>query len=93
MSKIYVGDTGTEIVLDTGSPIIGASVVQVRARKPSGAIALWVGVVVEVNKIRYTTLVGDINEQGIWKLQAYVATPLWTGLGETLEIKVFPSFE
>lgn len=93
MSKVYVGDTGTEFILDCGSDITTATVLQIRAKKPSGAAVTWPAVIDGTQKVKYVALANDIDEPGRWRLQAYVAMPSWSGHGQTLLVDVFSPWE
>jgi hypothetical protein len=92
MGKIYVGDKGTEIILDTGIDLTTATLVKILAIKPSQTTALWTATVYDTTKIKYTTSQadeGDWTETGTWKLQAYVELPVWKGHGETVQVTVY----
>jgi len=91
MSKVYVGDTGTLIELDTGVSLAGATVLEIKARKPNGAAVTWTATA-SATKVRYTTLAADIDQHGMWLLQASVTLPSGKWLGETAELKVFPVY-
>ena len=41
--------------------------------------------------IKYTTLSGDLNEKGIWQIQAYVVITAGTFYSDVLEFKVYPN--
>ena len=80
--KVYVGDIGTEIVVDTCSDLSTATKVELRVEKPSGAPVTWAGTVFETTKIRHVAVSGDLDEVGEYNLQAYVEMPGWTGSRE-----------
>lgn len=93
MTKIYIGDTGTAIVLDTGQSLAGASSVSIVALKPNGATSVtWVGAVVETTKISFTAPVGTFDQAGEWKLQALVVLPTGSWRGETARLTVYWPF-
>jgi hypothetical protein len=93
MTKTYVGDTGTAIVLDTGQSLAGASSVSILARKPDGATDVtWTGTVVETTKVQFSTLAGTLDMAGEWRLQARVVLPSGTWLGETVGLTVYRPF-
>jgi hypothetical protein len=91
-SKYYVGDVGTEIIVDTCSDITTAVTVSLKVKKPDGTEHTWVGSVYEDTKIRYIVQVGDFDQQGKYRVQAYVEMPGWQGRGDTTYFKVSPSF-
>ena len=92
MSKVYVGDIGTEFVLDCGVAINTATVMEIRIKKPSGAVATWTATLSGTQSVRYVAAANDIDEAGAWKMQAYVDTPDWRGLGETFVLQVHPAY-
>lgn len=92
-SKVYRGDIGTAIILDTRSPIDGATKASIKFKRPQGTSGEWVGGVYEGTKIKYIIEDGDLDTAGIWFLQAYVETPAWKGRGETVRLVVFNDFE
>lgn len=93
MTKVYVGDTGTALVLDTGQSLAGATAVSIEARKPNGTAVSWAGAVFETTKVRYISQAGTFDQAGDWKLQAYVQLPSGTWRGETALLPVFASFK
>ena len=93
MSKVYVGDKGTEIILECGSDISAATVRKIKAKKPDGTTVDWTAVASGTTAVKYTTLTGDLSMAGNWQLQAYVETPTWRGLGETFTLNVRPAFD
>lgn len=91
MSKVYVGDIGTAIELDTGVSLVGATVTQIKVRKPSGAVVTWTATV-SGTKLRYVTLLNDLDQEGVWRMQASMTLPSGKWLGETAELKVYPPY-
>jgi hypothetical protein len=92
MSKVYVGDVGTEIVVNCGVNISSATEMSIKARKPSGAMVTLSAVLSGQNYMKHVTTEGEMNEPGNWQLQAYVDMPTWRGLGETAILPVLPPF-
>lgn len=93
MGKIYVGDVGTEIILDCGADISNATVREIVARKPNGQVVTWAATASGTNAIKRTVQAGDIDVAGRWMLQAKVVTPTWSGLGETFAMTAHSAFE
>lgn len=91
--KYYVGDVGTEILVDTGSDISSASTLELRVKKPDGTTDTWTGTLDGTDSISYTTVSGDFDQSGEWTLQAYVVLPSWTGRGESVAFTLYDSFE
>lgn len=93
MGKIYVNDVGTEIVVDCGSDISTATTTDLLIHKPNGRVATWSGSIYNTNYIKYTTILGDLDEAGDYKIQAYIELPSWSGRGESTSFTVYKGFE
>ncbi len=91
-NKIYVGDIGTVITLDTNESIASATTTDIKVKKGDGTIATWTGLRSESSGVMYTIVDGDLSCSGIYKAQAYVVMPGWSGLGETAEFRVYAAF-
>jgi hypothetical protein len=95
--KVYKGDVGTAIVLDTKSDLTGVVSKSISVRKPDGSTVSWEASVVELNGVlsglRHVTVSGDLDQDGVYKLQAVVELSYWQGRGETTELKVWEVFE
>lgn len=90
--KYYVGDVGTEIIVDTCSDISTSTVRDLLVEKPDGTRVTWHGSVYETTKIRYVVRAGDFDQAGEYSVQAYVEMPGWTGKGNTVTFKVTGEF-
>jgi len=99
MSKYYVGDVGTEILVDTGSPIDTAQTMQLLVKKPSGKEVTWPATLGPMNAqgeyttLKYITVEGDWDEPGFYTLQAYVVLPAWAGRGDSVKFKLENPFK
>ena len=91
-SKVYVGDTGTAIILDCAQDISTATARTIEARKPDGTTISWAAVASGTNSIRFDTLVGTLDQAGAWKLQAKVTLPSGLWRGATAELVVYANF-
>ena len=92
MSKAYVGDTGTLIVLDCGQDISAATARSIEVRKPDGTTATWAAVASGTTAIAFTTLAGSLDMPGRWRLQARVTLPSGQWRGETAPLDVYSPF-
>lgn len=90
MTKVYVGDIGTEIILDTLVDITSATSVSIKARKPDGSAVTWPGAVYGGTSIRYVSQLNDLDMDGVWSLQGHVTSPAWSGSSEIVELRVHP---
>jgi hypothetical protein len=88
MSKLYVGDEGTEILVDVGDDISTATVLKLKVLKPSGEADTWDGTLVGTTIIKYIVQTGDFDESGTYQLQAYVEMPAWKGHGDLTKFVV-----
>lgn len=87
-TSIYKNDTGTQIILDCGATITGASVMKVRAKMPSGGVKTFNATFNNPTSISYITQAGDFDVAGNWELQPYIEMPGWKGRGEWASIEV-----
>jgi len=92
-NKIYVGDIGTIITLDTNETITSATTTDIEVKKGDGTITTWIGELYGADSVKYTIVDGDLSCSGIYKVQAHVITSNWSGLGETAEFIVYDVFE
>ena len=80
VEEIHVGDIGTvlEITIYDGDAIVdisGATVKQIKLRKPSGSVVTKTASFStngQDGKVRYVTQDNDLNEHGYWQIQGYV---------------------
>lgn len=91
-NKIYVGDIGTVITLNTNETISSATTTNIKVKKGDGTTATWVGSLSGSNSVTYTIVADDLSCSGIYKVQAYVVMSDWTGLGDTVEFQVYAAF-
>lgn len=93
-SNYYQYDTGTTIIVEVCSDITTNTQVEMRVQKPDGTETIWSASMVpgETSKIKHVVGAGDWDQAGVYKLQAYVALPGWTGLGDTVQFRVLDKF-
>lgn len=87
--KTYVGDVGTEIILDAKTDISLQTTLEIHYEKPSGITGEWTAAVDNENFARYVTQVDDLDEAGVWRFRIYIILPTWTGYGEEDQTKVY----
>jgi hypothetical protein len=90
--KVYVGDSGTAIVLDCGVDISTATLLEIAAQKPDNSTALWTAASYTSTSLRYLTLITSLDIAGTWKLQAVVTLPGEKWRGETVQMTVYAPF-
>lgn len=95
--EIHQYDIGTDIEVTVRD---GASAVDISAAtakylnfyKPSGGSVAKSATLSSDGtngKMKYTTVSGDLDEVGIWKLQAYLELGAWKGHSSTVSFEVF----
>jgi hypothetical protein len=68
----YQNEIGLKITLKVGIDISTASVLRIYYLKPNGENSYWTASQEATTEISYTTIAGDLNCPGTFKLQAYV---------------------
>lgn len=91
-SKYYVGDTGTEILVDCGSTITGATNTKLKVKKPDGTTVEWTATIDGTDYLKYTTLSADFSVAGTYFLQASLTLGGWSGLGETAQFVIYDPY-
>jgi hypothetical protein len=92
-SIVSVGDIGVTLEARTYRPLHDASCVQLCVQKPSGNV-VWVSEIADINSgvIKYTTVEGDFNEPGFYKIQAQVILvngSQFTGSTHTIKVNTY----
>lgn len=90
--KVYVGDVGTQIVLDCGQDISAASVRKIEVRKPDKTEVSWTATASGTNAVAFITLADTLNMAGVWQMQAHVTLPSGEWRGETAPLRVYAKF-
>jgi len=90
--KVYVGDIGTEIIVNCGQSIVGATATTLEILKPDGTNKSWSATVYMNNYLKYTVKSGDLDIPGLFRVQAKLTLGGWTGRGETDSFRAYPSY-
>ncbi len=104
MTKHYVGEAGTILILDTGVSIANATLQYIIYRKPDGStIGSFSGslyssysqlaAAVGTYFVSHTLVASDLDQPGEWRFQAYVAAATGTWWGETVKVNIYSDFE
>jgi len=92
--KIYKGDIGVEIRLDTAQSLTGATAMKIKVQKPDGTETEWLAKQYDSTMIYYVTISGDLAASGDYILQSYVE---WgedsKHTGESVILKIYEPFE
>ena len=95
-NRCYVADIGTVITLETGTNLttLGATSVVIKVQKPSTATQDWAASIVSAtpSQITHTTVAGDLDETGMYSLQAYIVSPSGTWRGDATPLEVLAAF-
>ena len=89
-AQIHVGDIGAVIGVDLAGTVnlAIATSTSIKYRKPSGEEGTFVGTV-NGEIVQYTTTsADDVDEYGVWYLQATFVLPAWTGSSKVTSIRV-----
>ena len=81
--KHYVGEIGTEIIVEANSDISAASGMYLYVKKPDGTMAQWDAVVVSGVYLRHISESGDFDQAGEYSVMPFAALSGWAGYGET----------
>ena len=92
IKKVYLGDSGTKLLIDCQTDISAAISLSIRVRKPGGQMVDWPGTLEASNTMFYITLPDDLDQSGVWKLQAVVTFADGRWYGATADLIVFGPF-
>ena len=92
MTKHYVGEIGTVIIVDCGVDITGATPTTIKVKKPDGTEVEWTATIYDSNYLKYTTISGDFDQSGTYVLQASLTLTGWIGLGDVATFEVYSAF-
>ena len=91
--KPYVGDIGTDVIDDCGVEITGATPTVLKVEKPDGTFHDWSATIHQSNYLKHTTVSGDFDQAGIYKVQVSLTLGGWSGLGETDSFQVYAAYD
>jgi len=83
MGKVYVGQVGVRIEVETGGDLSEATTTDILYRTPSHVPGTWTGTVEGTKLVYTTTSAEDLPVKGTYVLQAKVAGVGFSLLGET----------
>lgn len=103
MSKHYVNETGTDLILDLGVDIGTVAASFINYKKPGGTTGSWpaslysshseLAGVVGTYLLKRTLVYGDLDVSGEWIFQGYVAAATGTWWGEAVRVNIYGQFE
>lgn len=95
MTNIYKHSIGISIAVSTGIDLTLATKTAFLIKKPSGRTMEWVTTVTDesTGAMSYTTVEGDLNEDGWYYGQSYVEFTGKVLYGKPVKFKVYDAFE
>jgi hypothetical protein len=95
MAKIYIGDIGFVMAVDTGMILTGATITNINVLLPSGLSVVWAASINPLidTQLIYSTQAGDLPMAGIYELQSHVAVGAKNLLGDTSQFTVYKEFQ
>lgn len=93
--KIYLGDWGTAIILDTEEDLADATAVSIEVMKPNRSMTTVTGEKIDTTKIRYilTSSEAAFDQAGEYRLQAKVVMPTGVWYGATTRMTIYKRFQ
>ena len=85
--KVYPGDCGFQIRVNTGVTLTGASV-GLYVIKPALSTTLWTGTIYDETYITHTFAAGELDTSGTYKVQAVYTIGTYSQHGETFDFIV-----
>lgn len=95
MEKIHNGDEGTVISIggQSGIDLTTATAQSIYYQKPDGTTGSWTANITD-GEVAYTTVSGNIDQVGVWYLQAYVElTGGWKGTSDWVKLEVLSTID
>jgi len=87
--KHYVGEIGTEVIINCGTNISAASTKNLKVLKPDGKTeVVWAAEFSGTNSLKYIIKEGDLDQVGSYSIQPYIILNGWIGHGETVRFVV-----
>lgn len=92
MGRVFRGDIGVELRVDTGIDLSGATVTIIRVKKPNKQSVDWTPSV-SGTVLVYTTVAGDLDQKGVYNIISYVEFGSTSKhSGEVAEWEIFEPF-
>jgi len=103
MTKHYVGETGTQLILDTGILVATAAFSYIKYNTPDGVQGTWsasayssyssLASATGTYFLSHTLAQSDFRVPGVWEFQAFIGAVDGTWFGETVKYEIFDLFE
>ncbi len=92
-NKYYVGDIGTEILLDTKVDLTGGTDAKIKVKKPDGNAVEWDASIKDTTRLSHVAEADELDQAGTYLFQASITLGSWKGRGETAYMRVYEQFE
>lgn len=103
MSKHYIYETGSDLILDTGVLIATATVYYIKCKSPAGVEGTFTATLHSTHStlagavgtyfLKHTLAVTDLTVSGEWIFQSMVGAIDGTWYGETAKLNIYGAFE
>ena len=98
MSRVYVGDTGTAVEVQTFIDLTTATTKEILVKRPDGSILTKTatypsGYTASHGRIFFASLVTDFNEAGTYYVQAHIASVSTDHLGDNTSFIVYSVYD
>lgn len=85
-------DIGIALNLETGIDVTTATVTKILYRKPSGTTGAWTASTSSTT-VSYQTSTNDLDESGVWELQAYIEIGALKVRGSIAKLRVVEALD
>lgn len=102
-NKHYVGEAGTDLILDTGMLIGSVTAQHIKYLNPASTEGTFTASLyssyselagaIGTYLLKHTLATTDFSVPGVWKFQAYVAAVDGTWFGETTKLTVYDEYQ
>lgn len=93
MGKLYINTFGISMLVDTNLSLQNTILVGLEVKKPSGNIVTWDASKYGTKQVAYSIETNDLDEVGIYQIQAFAKFKDKTLFGETFTLRVYDDFE
>lgn len=92
--KVYRDGISIDIIVNMQASVTGASTLSLLVKRPDGITVSWSGTAYNTNYIKHTTVAGDINQAGIYKICPKLVYATGQVIyGETAELPIYDHFD
>lgn len=94
--RLYTNTVGLSIIIDMGQDMSGSASRVLNVLMPDGTTAQWTAVGVHPDNsswIVFTTVIGSLSQEGLYRLQPSFTLGGWQGLGQTISFRVYGEYD